>query len=176
MKLITTVAKNIENLPGPAVQGGREDAIPAMCFAAADKNIGWVRESIDAQGRNVHRFILLFTDIFSIFKLDKPGNRTKFRGDGTDTCQTSLPPNPDAAGRILKENNMIVIGAYVGIKQSSLNEFKQFFKKYGIPHIAQTFKNADDLKKELVGFISNSIRAHLQCVFGDPPGFNTLGF
>lgn len=146
-----------------------------MAFTVADSTIGWIREDVDKAGRRMHRFILLFTDQFSIFSLLRPGNRTDFKGDGTDTCSSSLPPTEDIVGRLLKKEKIIVIGVYVRMGNYPYLQYLSFFQKYEIPHVPQRFRDINHLKQEIVKFIRDTVKNQLQCVFEDPPAYNTLG-
>lgn len=133
VSLIKDVAGTLEKMEGPGANwpynGDDENGLSAVAFTVADSTIGWIREDIDKSGRRVHRFILLFTDQYSIFALNKPGNRTPFKGDGSDTCSTSLPPTEDMVGQILKKEKIIMIGVYVKIKPGAYNKYIGFFQK-----------------------------------------------
>lgn len=174
--LIQNVATNLRGQQGPNYpQGGsRENGLSAVAFTAADSSLGWIREDIDKFGKRVRRIIVLFTDEYSIFELSNPGNRTAFKGDGTDTCSSSLPPTEEMVGYTLNKENILLIGIFVSMRSESHKLYQAFFQKYGIPQVSQTF-NYGGWGRDLVEYIRNSVENQLLCVFDDPPAYNTLG-
>lgn len=172
---ITRVAKGIKRRWGSNVLDPEENSMSAICFTVTDKNLGWVPSDVDSQGRHIHRIVILFTDVYSIFELVNPGNRTEFKGDGTDDCLISKPATEDIAARILKSLDIVVIGAYVGMKDDQYEKYENYFQKYNLPYKAQRFKDTSDLNKHIVNFIKETVQDLLKCVYEDPPSYNTLG-
>ncbi len=147
----------------------------AICFTVTDKTLGWVPSNVDNKGRNIHRIVILFTDVYSIFELKNPGNRTEFKGDGRDTCIKSKPATEDIAARILKTLDILVIGAFVDMEDDQYEKYETYFQKYNIPYKAQRFEDTDELDRKIVSFIKETVKDLLKCVFEDPPSYNTLG-
>lgn len=172
---IEEVTKGLQQYAGGPGPGYEENALPAAAFAISDNNLGWIRENVDKEGRNVHRMILLFTDVFSIFDdLKFPRNRTRFKGDGTDTCSGSRPATREQVGQILKKHGCMVIGIYLTGERSQVPcYYEEFFHEFGIPHLYDVF--TWDIEENIPKFLADVVKRHLQCVFEDPPAYNTLG-
>lgn len=147
----------------------------AVCFTVTDKTLGWVPSNVDNNGRNMHRIVILFTDVYSIFELKDPGTRHEFKGDGTDTCTKSKPATEDMAANILKKLDITVIGAYVGMNDSQWGKYENYFQKYNLPYKAQRFQTTEELDNKIVSFIKETVKELLKCTYEDPPSYNTLG-
>ncbi len=218
--------------------GVRENGLSALAFTAADKNLGWMRNSTSPDGKNVRRVLILVTDEEGGWPLKNPGNRHEFKGDGTDTCSTSKQPDTKILREVLQKYQMSVISilAVTAARRTVEAYYRDQFKKIGssIPYCGRRFGTksisrgidftdlereipvnfwspeelekgkmetspsgksiTEDIKQreavlseikatakagqysQLIRLVKVCLRETEGCLFGDPEGFNTLGF
>lgn len=171
---ITEAVKRLE-YTSSATLTYNDYSLTAVAFTICDNTVGWIREDIDKDGRNVNRMILLFLHKLSYFELKNPGNRTQFRGDGTDTCSGSLPATRKQVGEILKKHGVMIIGVYEYTDAKIYRQYVDFFQEYRIPHIWKQFRGKYGIGEYIVEFVPGAVRQFLQCYHADPPAYNTLG-
>ncbi|ODM93316.1 hypothetical protein Ocin01_13366 [Orchesella cincta] len=161
---------------------GGESSLTATLFAAADKTLGWITEPVDpTDGKTVRKIIVLATDETSTRKLGKQGVRQPPKGDGTDKCATTLPPNDAILEKTLKDNDISVIGLYTprsseaenGIYIDLLEYYNNIFGRMGIEYNQYVLDTSSTNKiiENLLTGISNTV----ECEEEDPPAYNTLG-
>jgi len=88
-----------------------ESCLTAVAFSGADRNIGWIRFDKDPTDKLLVRHVIIFsTDIISTRMLENEYGRHEAKGDGSDTCLNSLPPNDATIQKSLENNNISLIG------------------------------------------------------------------
>lgn len=179
-------ASSIKSVTGSGDMEG--NSLLGSALTAADLQIGWVRGTQDNTGKPVRRFIVLITDEWADGKLPNPGNRGQFKGDGSDTCQTTLPLKSSPFAKIIKDNDIQLIGAYVALDHVHNNYIRQFATRLGDRHCYRTevFTNVTSFASELEDHVAGCVQKFLgtgntttqqgPCQWQDPPAHNTLGY
>ncbi|ODM92600.1 hypothetical protein Ocin01_14079 [Orchesella cincta] len=91
-----------------------ENGDTRLTWTSADKNLGWKRERMIADGRQVIRLMILVENQFVNPEayLGRPGGRTPSKGDGTDTCTNNMPVTRKLMRDVLVRDLMSVIGVF----------------------------------------------------------------
>ncbi|CAL8092089.1 unnamed protein product [Orchesella dallaii] len=177
---LTTDASAIQNafsnLPFTVGANGTNWQI-AESGLTADTTLGWVKGLRDSSGTVVRKIVALVTDATSTRKLRDESGRHEVRGDGTDLCNNTLPPSDQIVERILRENQMSVIGLYhIDVRYNNisvLDYYQDIFGRMDIPYQGHpiAISNTNNiLMNTLAG-----IRGTIECTPGDPEPYNTLG-
>ncbi len=143
--------------------GRRENALSALAFTAADKTLGWIRNATSADNKLLRRVLVLVTDR-DTGNINNTRGRGDFKGDGTDKCKTSKPPDIKILREVLEKYQMTVIALYAMSAGSGnlLEIYKKHFDEVGsnIPYCGRVFslkrngnivtnvKNVDQIPKD----------------------------
>ncbi|CAL8130058.1 unnamed protein product [Orchesella dallaii] len=150
-----------------------ESSLTALTFAAADKSIGWSKGNVDNDGYIVRKIIILATDQWSTRILRRPGDRKPPKLDGTDKCETALPPTNKEVRTALKKNNIAVVGLFYERNGTILPYYERIIGAMDVQYTAFEidFTNAE----KIMNFITLGLETVAECEEGDPVAYNTMG-
>lgn len=160
----------------------------AMLFAAVDTKIKWNPGFEDKQNNLVRKIMIpmIYRDFIKI--LETPGDRTRPKADGTDSCATATIPDPEQLNEVLFDNQFTVVSSFIR-RKSDYSEYNEklcaeLFSRLLVPYYEAPVPKAGqfvdkpenfDAKayaKILYDIISKEV---MTCDWEDPVGYNTLG-
>ncbi|CAL8121168.1 unnamed protein product [Orchesella dallaii] len=176
-QLKATMDKMKGETPKQLLMGKESSAQTAVLFTATDPTIGWRWVPWDQDNNFIRRIIIFLTNSLtdipaSLFCDSK--HRHEPRGDGSDTCDNSHPPEASLVGHVLKDKNVHIV-AVVPDKLYDVweDQLKIGMAMHDAILISVKKEALDGLKEELVEKVKSIVSCDL--LDADPPGYNTLG-
>lgn len=157
---------------------------------AVEKKLNWEKGFVNKEGKTVRNIMVLFANRFITKVLKAPGNRTRPKADGTDTCQNALPPPLKQLSNVLYETGFTLINAMLNsaFGDESIYLEKHYEKEFASllipyysvpfpgPNIAAIDKNYGKEYKTYAKKIFDIIKQEVMiCDWEDPKGYNSLG-
>ncbi|CAL8117231.1 unnamed protein product [Orchesella dallaii] len=107
---ISNAARRLKHLASDSTENGDT----ALAWTAASKNVGWTRNAMLSDGRQVVRLMVLFENQFVNPEgmLKYPRDRQPSKGDGTDSCVKTLPVTRNVFENVLTRDGMSVMGIF----------------------------------------------------------------